>query len=187
MPRHPAPLAWKDELGRPHPHDHPAQRRNDVWLALALLISAVISAWLGTVAGFYGENTPPSAGRSCTSRPSPCRSPCRRFPELTLVVVALAFFVGVSVRIPEVYVGNVALFIAMYTVGAWVGHRRRATIVRLAVIVGMFVWLLVVCSRARSTRTATDRRVRGSSPLRGLHDHPAARERRLLRGRVLLR
>jgi hypothetical protein len=92
-----------------------------VWLALALLISAVISAWLGTVAGFYGENTPPSAGRSCTSPPSPSLWPCAgAFPKRTLIVVALAFFVGVSVRIPEIYVGNVALFIAMYTVGAWV-------------------------------------------------------------------
>ncbi|EIC07471.1 histidine kinase dimerization and phosphoacceptor region [Microbacterium laevaniformans OR221] len=123
----------------------PAQRRNDVWLALALLISAVISAWLGKVAGFYGESTPAFGWAlvyvAALTLPLAVR---RRFPELTLVVVALAFFVGVSVRIPEVYVGNVALFIAMYTVGAWVGHRRRATIVRLAVIVGMFVWLLVV-------------------------------------------
>jgi hypothetical protein len=188
MPRHPAPLAWKDELGRPHPHDHPAQRRNDVWLALALLISAVISAWLGKVAGFYGENTPAFGWAlvyvAALTLPLAVR---RRFPELTLVVVALAFFVGVSVRIPEVYVGNVALFIAMYTVGAWVGHRRRATIVRLAVIVGMFVWLLVVMFQSAIDPDGDGPSRAGCSPLRGLHDHPVARERRLLRGRVLLR
>ena len=123
----------------------PAQRRNDVWLALALLISAVISAWLGTVAGFYGENTPAFGWAlvyvAALTLPLALR---RRFPEATLIVVALAFFVGVSVRIPEIYVGNVALFIAMYTVGAWVSDRRRATVVRLAVIAGMFIWLLVV-------------------------------------------
>ena len=123
----------------------PAQRRNDVWLALALLMSAVISAWLGTVAGFYGENTPAFGWAlvyvAALTLPLALR---RRFPETTLIVVALAFFVGVSVRIPEIYVGNVALFIAMYTVGAWVSDRRRATVVRLAVIAGMFVWLLVV-------------------------------------------
>lgn len=123
----------------------PAQRRNDVWLALALLISAVISAWLGTVAGFYGENTPAFGWAlvyvAALTLPLALR---RRFPEATLIVVALAFFVGVSVRIPEIYVGNVALFIAMYTVGAWVSDRRHATVVRLAVIAGMFIWLLVV-------------------------------------------
>lgn len=122
-----------------------AQHRNDLWLALALLISAVISAWLGKVAGFYGENTPAFGWAlvyvTALTLPLALR---RRYPEVTLIVVALTFFVGVSARIPEIYVGNVALFIAMYTVGAWVSNRRRATIVRLAVIAGMFVWLLVV-------------------------------------------
>lgn len=126
-----------------------AQHRNDMWLALALLVSAVISAWLGKVAGFYGENTPAFGWAlvyvAALTLPLALR---RRFPELTLVVVALAFFVGVSARIPEVYVGNVAVFIAMYTVGAWVSDRRRATIVRLTIIGGMFVWLLVVTFQA---------------------------------------
>jgi hypothetical protein len=76
----------------------PAQRRNDVWLALALLISAVISAWLGTVAGFYGENTPAFGWAlvyvAALTLPLALR---RRFPE-ALIVVALAFFVGVSVH-----------------------------------------------------------------------------------------
>jgi len=126
-----------------------AQRRNDAWLALALFVAGVISAWLGAVAGFYGEKTPAFGWAlvyvAALTFPLALR---RRFPELTLVLVALAFFVGVSAHIPEVYVGNVALFIAMYTVGAWVSDRRRATIVRLAVIVGMFAWLLVVTFQA---------------------------------------
>ena len=42
-----------------------------------------------------------------------------------------------------VYVGNIAMFIAIYTVGAWVDDRRRAAIVRGVIIAGMFVWLLV--------------------------------------------
>ncbi len=127
----------------------PAQRRNDVWLALALLVSAVISAWLGKVAGFYGEDTPAFGLAlvyvAALTLPLALR---RRFPEITLIVVALAFFVGVSARIPEVYVSNVAVFIAMYTVGAWVSDRRRATVVRLAVVVGMFLWLLVTTFQA---------------------------------------
>ena len=38
-----------------------AQRRNDLWLAAGLLVGAVISAWLGQVAGLYGDETPPFA------------------------------------------------------------------------------------------------------------------------------
>ncbi|WP_448389995.1 sensor histidine kinase [Microbacterium aurum] len=126
-----------------------AQRRNDLWLAAGLLVGAVISAWLGQVAGLYGDETPPFAWAlvyaPALTLPLALR---RRYPEAVLVTVALAFFVGVTARIPEVYVGNVALFIAMYTVGAWVADRRRATLVRLIVIAVMFVWLLVTIFQA---------------------------------------
>ncbi len=125
------------------PEDPTAVRR-DTWLALALFVGAIISAWLGQVAGFYGDEAPAfgwallyAAGLTL---PIALR---RRHPEAVLAVIAVVFFIGVSFRIPEVYVGNVSLFIAMYTVGAWVTDRRRATIVRVAVIVGMFAWLLV--------------------------------------------
>lgn len=120
------------------------QRRNDLWLAVALLIGAIISAWLGQIAGVYGGDGPAFGWAllysAALTLPIALR---RRFPEAVLVIVAIAFFVGVSLRIPEVYVGNVALFIAMYSVGAWVEDRRRANIVRLVVIAGMFAWLLV--------------------------------------------
>ncbi|WP_396641082.1 sensor histidine kinase [Microbacterium sp.] len=58
-------------------------------------------------------------------------------------MVCAAYFVAVSLRIPEIYVGNIAMFIAIYTVGAWVDDRRRAALVRAVLIAGMFVWLLV--------------------------------------------
>lgn len=126
-----------------------AQRRNDLWLAAGLLVGAVISAWLGQVAGLNGDETPPFAWAlvyaPALTLPLALR---RRYPEAVLVTVALAFFVGATARIPEVYVGNVALFIAMYTVGAWVADRRRATLVRLIVIAAMFVWLLVTIFQA---------------------------------------
>lgn len=125
------------------------QRRNDLWLACALLVGAIVSAWLGRVAGMYGDTSAPFAWAlvyaATLTLPLALR---RRAPEIVLVVVALTFFVGVSQRVPEMYVGNVALFIAMYTVGAWVPDRRRATIVRLTVIAAMFVWLVVTTFQA---------------------------------------
>jgi signal transduction histidine kinase len=41
------------------------------------------------------------------------------------------------------YVSQVTMFIAIFTIGAWVEDRRRAALARTLIIVGMFVWLLV--------------------------------------------
>ena len=133
----------------PAPRLTTAQRRQDVWLAAGLLVAAVLSAWLGSTASVYGTESAPFSWALvyavALTVPIAFR---RRVPIVVLVVIAVAFFTGVSLRIPEVYVGNVTLFIAMYTVGAWVEDRRRATLARVLVIVGMFVWLTVVTFEA---------------------------------------
>ncbi|MFB8386281.1 sensor histidine kinase [Microbacterium sp. NPDC055910] len=127
----------------------PGDLRTDAWLAAGLLVAGILSTALGSVAGVYGTDSPPLAWgllyALALAAPLALR---RRFPEIVVLVVAAAFFVGVTVQIPELYVGNVAIFIAMYTVGAWVENRRRATIVRVVVIVAMFVWLLVTMFQA---------------------------------------
>lgn len=116
-----------------------------MWLAAGLFVAAVLSTALGSVAGIYGEDA--SGGLQgallyCLGITAPL-AVRRRFPEVVVVVIAVVFFVGVTLRIPDLYVSNITMFIAMYTVGAWVDDRRRAMWVRIAVIVGMFVWLLV--------------------------------------------
>jgi len=140
------------------PAAHPVQRprptarelRNDIWLAGGLFLAAVLSTALGSVAGIYGADA--NAGMQWAllyslglTAPLAVR---RRFPEAVVVAVAVVFFAGVTLRIPDLYVSNIAMFIAMYTVGAWVDDRRRAMWVRVAVIVGMFVWLLITMFQA---------------------------------------
>jgi len=131
----------------PSPRRHPPtadQRRTDAWIGGVLLVGAVISSWLGQVAGFFGDDTPGLGWAlvysAAVTLPLMLR---RRYPEAVLIVVAIGFFAGVTLRIPDLYVGQVALFVAMYTVGAWVDDRRRATAVRVLVIVAMFMWLLI--------------------------------------------
>lgn len=129
--------------------------RSDIWLAGALLLGALLSAALGSVAGFYGDETAQGMQWSLLyavglTAPLAVR---RRFPEIVAVLIAIVFFVGVSMRIPELYVGNIALFIAMYTVGAWVDDRRRAMLVRVGIIVGMFLWLLVTTFQSATAPT----------------------------------
>lgn len=118
--------------------------RADAVLAAVLLVSAIISTALNAASGIYGLEAPAmhwtllyAAGLTL---PLALR---RRFPEIVAVIVALVYFIGISARIPEVTVGNIAVFISMYTVGAWVNHRRRAMTVRVAIIIGMFLWLTV--------------------------------------------
>ena len=134
--------------GRPRPT--PAQLHGDVWLAAALLLAAILSAALGSVVGLFGDAHVPGLGWALLyaaglTVPLALR---RRFPEAVLAVIAVVFFAGVSARIPELYVSNISLFIAMYTVGAWVDDRRRALLVRVVVIVCMFVWLIVTTFQA---------------------------------------
>lgn len=143
-------MSTPPSAGTPHrPPPTPRELRNDVWLAAALLLGAVLSAALGSVAGVFGDESPGiqwallyAAGLAA---PLAVR---RRFPEAVAITIAVVFFVGVSARIPELYVSNIAMFIAMYTVGAWVDDRRRAFWVRVGIIVGMFVWLLVTTFQA---------------------------------------
>ncbi|MDQ7877223.1 sensor histidine kinase [Microbacterium sp. QXD-8] len=127
------------------PRPTPAELRNDVWLAAGLFVSAVLSTALGSVAGVYGADAAEGMQWALLyslglTAPLAVR---RRFPEIVVVAIAVVFFVGVTLRIPDLYVSNIAMFIAMYTVGAWVDDRRRAMWVRVGVIVAMFVWLIV--------------------------------------------
>lgn len=132
------------------PRPTPQELRVDVWLAAGLFVAAVLSSALGSVAGIYGDDATGDMQWALLyslglTAPLALR---RRFPEIVVVAIAVVFFLGVTFRIPDVYVSNISMFIALYTVGAWVDDRRRALWVRVGVIVGMFLWLLVTTFQA---------------------------------------
>lgn len=119
--------------------------RQDVLLAGCMLIGGIISAGLLSIAQMYGDEQAPLWWAlvvvACISVPLAVR---RRWPAAVAVFIALVFFVSVSLKVPEVYVVNIAMFIALYTVGAWMNDRRAALWVRVGIIIGMFVWLIAV-------------------------------------------
>ena len=122
------------------------QRRFDAILAAVLFVGGLISAGLSAVAGFYGDEQQGNmlvalAYVAVLSLPLAFR---RRWPCQVGVIVVFAFFMGVTLRVPDMFIGNIAMFIALYTVGAWSADRRRARIVRVVLIVAMFAWLLAV-------------------------------------------
>lgn len=124
------------------------EHRGDLVLAGVLLVGTVLSAALSSIAQVYGDEAQelwtalvyavfiaiPLAAR-------------RRWPGTVAIIVSLAYFAAVSLKVPEIFVGNIAMFVALYTVGAWMNDRRRAAIVRIGIIVGMFVWLIITMYR----------------------------------------
>jgi signal transduction histidine kinase len=122
----------------------PSQQRADLALAAVVCVGALLSAALSSVAGLYGEAQADMslavAYAFALAVPLAVR---RRWPATVAIVVSAAYFLAVTLRVPELYAGNIAMFIALYTVGAWAHDRRRALIVRVAIIVGMALWLTV--------------------------------------------
>ena len=121
----------------------PSEQRSDIILAIALGVGTLLSLTLYTIAGFYPEPAPMWASVLWAIGITAPLAFRRRFPCSVAVIVAVMFIVGGTVLVPEVLFTNIALFLAIYTVGAWVPNRRRAALVRVLIIVAMFVWLLV--------------------------------------------
>ncbi len=113
-----------------------------------MFVGAVLSAGLSSIAEIYGDEQAPLwwalVYAVVATAPLAFR---RRWPGTAAVIVAVAYFTAVTIRVPEIYVGNIVMFLTLYTVGAWMNDRRRAMLVRVGIIVGMFVWLIITMYR----------------------------------------
>ena len=70
----------------------------------------------------------------------------RRFPATVASVVAVVYIAGQLVRVPDQFVGQVALILALYTVGAWGPDRRAALVVRVVIAVEFALWIGIAVS-----------------------------------------
>jgi signal transduction histidine kinase len=81
----------------------------------------------------------------------------RRFPVAVLVAVSAAF-IGLQARlIPEGFVTGIALFLAVFTAGAWSADRQLALAARLVVVAAMFSWLGISLSTTAWREIVSDR------------------------------
>lgn len=129
--------AWE----RPRPDA--ARRRADVWLALAAFAGGVVVTTLVNSAGAFYLGEPPSfleqlLWTAGLTAPLAVRT---RYPILALVIVGAVFIVGQVRQNGDTLTPSIALFLALYTVGAWEPNRTLARWSRIAVIVAMFGWL----------------------------------------------
>lgn len=115
--------------------------RRDLGLAALIAVGGGVSAALYSRVGMYSEPAPLWLTVMVIlgfSLPLALR---RRFPAVIAIVVSTAFFIGGQFLVPEALVTNIALFMAIYSLGAWGPDRRAANIVRGFITVGMFVWV----------------------------------------------
>jgi len=121
--------------------------RQDLVLALVLAASLATTTLLYGSAGTYGDDQAAwwVSALMVVANAAPIAYR-RRFPMTVAVVSALAFAATQLLQVPEVFVVNFTLFIALYTVGAWCSDRVRAEAVRWVVIGGMFAWLFIAIS-----------------------------------------
>ena len=137
IPADPDSVTWR----RPPPTGD--DLRTDSLLAGSLLIAALLSLGLWQVAGAYDEPAPGWVSVLCLVGVTVPLALRRRYPSVVALGVAAVFITLGSLQVPETLVANIALFLALYTVGAWEPVRARARLVRVGIIVAMFVWLLI--------------------------------------------
>lgn len=137
------------------PTPTPDALRGDVALAAALFAGGLLSMVLYRVAGYYDE---PAPGWLSALLLAVCTLPLafrRRWPSAVSGVVVVAFIATAELRVPEVLVLNIVLFMALYSVGAWERNRRLAFWARIAAVLVLAVWLFSSIFRAATDPDST--------------------------------
>ena len=138
----PALDPFSEHWRRPPPSR--SELRADAAIAAALLVGTILSLALYTVSGVLDDSAPLWASLVWAAVITVPLAFRRRWPTPVALVVAGAFMVGGITKVPELLFCNIALFLALYTAGAWLDDRRRAMLVRVGVTAAMLIWLVVV-------------------------------------------
>jgi signal transduction histidine kinase len=136
------------DWARPGPS--PTQRRRDLYLGLSMAAAALLSVVLSNSMGSFPLGPPPSwpeqlAWAVAIGLPLAWR---RTRPELCTIALAVIFIGAQARSSPETLASSAALFVAIYSLGAWGRNRRLAARIRIGVIVAMFGWLALAATMA---------------------------------------
>src|SRR3954451_13106933 len=132
-----------------------AEQRWDVWIALGVLFCAMAMLVLVNSMGAFAFGDAPALAEQLAwgvalAVPLAVR---RRYPLVVVIIISVVF-IGAQVRhIGDNTTPSVALFIAVFTVGAWERNRVVARWSRVGVVIFMFGWLAVSFFRALARPT----------------------------------
>lgn len=118
-----------------------AQLRLDAGISAGLFCCAVLSLVFYRALGVIEDPAGPAVSVLCLCAVAAPLAWRRRFPATMTAVVSAAVILLSELHVPEQLVTNVALFLALYSLGAWGGPRRAVRAVRWAVITAMGIWL----------------------------------------------
>ncbi|MCW4459020.1 sensor histidine kinase [Microbacterium sp. MPKO10] len=136
-PIDPADAGWR------RPPATRAQRRSDGLGALVLFACMMPSAVLYELTGAMGQDGPMWLTVVWAAVMCGMLAFRRRWPSITALVVAAAYITGMELGTRELLFSQIVLFIAIYTVGAWVGDRRIVRFTLGAIIGAMLIWLAI--------------------------------------------
>jgi signal transduction histidine kinase len=117
-------------------------------MAVALFAAAILSLVLGRAMGMWTDPAGPALSAGILALVTLPLAFRRIAPVPVLAVLGVAFVLVGELRVPEVTISNIALFMAIYSVGAWEPNRSRADWARGVLVTAMAVWLLITFFRA---------------------------------------
>lgn len=122
--------------------------RNDAIIAVGLFCLSTLTLALGNAMDFYEDPAGPVTSLLCLMLATLPLALRRVRPVTVAVVVSISLVLIGELEVPEPLIRDIALFLAVYTVGAWAANRRLATISRWVIVAVMGLWLLTAFFRA---------------------------------------
>jgi len=115
----------------------------DLATAIALYLGSVLAQQLYRISGVYEH---PADGAvtlgllALTVLPLAVR---RSHPVISAMLVSGGFIAAGTLQVPELLITQIALFLALYSVGAWVSRRSLALAARAVIVIAMALWLMI--------------------------------------------
>lgn len=117
----------------------------DIAIAITLAVASPILGLLYLRTGLFDEGTVAApwiwaVGIGLTTLPLALR---RRYPIPVAIMVSAGFFVCGEFGVPDALIVQIAMFLALYTVGAWGRSRAAALYARIGITGAMLVWVVI--------------------------------------------
>lgn len=121
-----------------------------------MFAAAILSLVLGRAMGLWPDPADPALSAGILALVTLPLAFRRAAPVPVLAVIGVGFVLLGELRVPEVTISNIALFMAIYSVGAWDRDRTRAHVARGVLVTAMAVWLLTSFFRASTQELEFD-------------------------------